>query len=171
MDILPSYSADGRWIYFSKNRIGVDFRVWRIPAEGGQAVQISKAGGFQPQESADGRDLFYVDGPRAASGIAAPSKLLRLSVKSGEEVTVLESVPPFAWSVTETGILIVTREQDYDVVNSYLFADQRMERVGRLAFRLPRVVSHISFSRDGTQALATRMMRDDTDLAFIDDFR
>jgi hypothetical protein len=46
-----------------------------------------------------------------------------------------------------------------------------MERVGRLAFRLPRVVSHISFSRDGTQALATRMMRDDTDLAFIDDFR
>jgi hypothetical protein len=40
-----------------------------------------------------------------------------------------------------------------------------------MAFRLPGIYSHISFSRDAKRALATRMVRDDTDLMFINDFR
>jgi len=171
MDILPSYSADGRWIYFSKNVTGVEFRVWRIPAEGGQAVQVTRRGGFQPQESPDGRDLFYLDGPRAVSGIAAASTLMKMPVSGGREETVLENVPAFAWSVTQKGVFFVSREREYDAVDLYRFGDGTVMRIGRLNFRLPPIVSHMAFSRDGTRALATNMVRDDTDLMFIDDFR
>jgi Tol biopolymer transport system component len=171
MDILPSYSADGRWIYFSKNVTSVEFRVWRIPAEGGRAVQITRQGGFQPQESPDGRYLFYLDGPRAVSGIEAPSKLMKMPLGGGPEETVLENVPAFAWSVTQKGVFFVRREREYDAVDLYRFRDQTRVRIGLLNFRLPLVISHTAFSPDGTRALATNMVRDDADLMFIDDFR
>jgi Tol biopolymer transport system component len=171
MEILPSFSADGRWVYFSRNLNGVDFRVWRVPASGGQAIQITQRGGFQPQESLDGRDLFYLDYPRAVSGAAAPSNLMKMPVGGGEEVTVLPNVPALAWSIAEKGILYLKRENDFDAIDLYRFADQTVTRLGRMAFRLPRIVCHLSFSRDGNRALVTRMVRDDTDLMYIDDFR
>jgi Tol biopolymer transport system component len=170
MDTSPHYSADGRWIYFSKNVTGVNFRVWRIPAEGGQAIQITHRGGFQPQESPDGRDLYYLDRPRTVSA-AAPSNLMKMPAGGGEEVSILANVPALAWSVTEKGIFFLTREPDFDAIDLYRFANQSVTRVGRMAFRLSNVYSHVSFSRDAKRALATRMVRDDTDLMFINDFR
>jgi eukaryotic-like serine/threonine-protein kinase len=169
VDTFPSYSADGG-IYFSKNVTGVNFRVWRIPAEGGQAIQITHRGGFQPQESPDGRDLYYLDRPRTVSA-AAPSNLMKMPAGGGEEVSILANVPALAWSVTEKGIFFLTREPDFDAIDLYRFANQSVTRVGRMAFRLSNVYSHVSFSRDAKRALATRMVRDDTDLMFINDFR
>ena len=171
VDLFPSYSADGHWIYFSKNVTGNNFRVWRMPAEGGQAIQITHRGGFQPEESPDRGDLYYLDGPRALFGAGAPSNLMKMPVGGGEEVTILANVPALAWSVTEKGILFLTREPGFDAIDLYRFADQSVTRVGRIAFRLQGIYSHISFSRDAKRALATRIVRDDTDLMFINDFR
>ena len=44
MDHVPSFSRDGKWIYFSSNRTG-QFQVWKIPASGGDAVQVTRDGG------------------------------------------------------------------------------------------------------------------------------
>jgi Tol biopolymer transport system component len=171
METFPSYSADGSWIYFSKGLTGGDLRVWRIPVKGGQASQVAYRGGLQPQESPDGRDLFYLDRIAEVSGVARPSNLMKMPVGGGPEVIIQVNVPAFAWSVTDQGILFVNREPAGDAVDLYRFADQTVTRVGRLDFRLPGIFSHMTFSRDGRHALGTRMVRNDTDLMLIDDFR
>jgi Tol biopolymer transport system component len=62
-DILPNWSHDGSRIYFASNRSG-GMECWQMPAggedaKGGSPIQITHAGGFQAEESADGRWLYY----------------------------------------------------------------------------------------------------------------
>ena len=54
----PSWSRDGKWIYFASRRSG-DLQIWKIPPEGGTPLQLTKNGGWYPLESLDGRYLFY----------------------------------------------------------------------------------------------------------------
>ena len=55
-DVVPSWSNDGRWIYFASKRTG-RWEVWKAPADGGQPVQVTKHGGFAAFESRDGQSL------------------------------------------------------------------------------------------------------------------
>jgi len=52
----PSWSPDGREIAFA-----MDGRIWVIPAEGGQAVQVTSGEGydFEPDWSPDGREIAF----------------------------------------------------------------------------------------------------------------
>ena len=83
----------------------------------------------------------------------------------------LERVRPFLWSVMDTGIVFVTREQDSDAIDVYRFTDQRVARAGRLGFRIPGIYAHMTVSRDGRWGLATKMVRLDSDLMRLDNFR
>ena len=56
--MAPNWSADGRWIYFASNRSG-RWQIWRRPAEGGEAVQVTRKGGVTAFESSDGQWLYY----------------------------------------------------------------------------------------------------------------
>jgi eukaryotic-like serine/threonine-protein kinase len=58
-DVIPSYSYDGRWIYFTSKRSGQN-DIWKMPADGGGATQITQSGdAHMPVESPDGRTLYY----------------------------------------------------------------------------------------------------------------
>ena len=61
----PSWSRDGRWIYFSSDRTG-RFEIWRCPFPAGtvdQWQQMTTEGGDVAFESSDGRTLFYTGLP------------------------------------------------------------------------------------------------------------
>jgi WD40 repeat protein len=49
-EAVPSWSRDGRWIYFASDRSG-SWQVWRMLAEGGTAVQVTRGGGFAAFET------------------------------------------------------------------------------------------------------------------------
>jgi Tol biopolymer transport system component len=167
IDANLTWSGDGRWIYFSSSRAGVIPDIWRISPDGGQAVRITRNGGFDPKESSDGRYLFYLD--RAPN--SGPGRLMRAPIAGGEEVLVVERVRHFLWSVADKGIFFVTREPDFDAIDLYRFSDRRVARVGRLGFRIPENITHMTVSRDGRWALATEMVRFDSDLMLLDNFR
>ena len=169
MDGVPSWSRDGQWIYFVSTRAGATPDIWRVALNGGEPVRVTHNGGFQPQESSDGRYLFYLDRPPGGAAIVA--RLMRVPLAGGHEEPVLEHVRPFLWSVTDTGIVFVTRERDFDAIDVYRFSDRRVARVGRLGFRIPGIYTHMTVSRDGRWALATKMERFDSDLMRLDNFR
>jgi serine/threonine protein kinase len=54
---VPSWSHDGRWIYFSTD--APDAPIWKVPAQGGEPVLIRKRGGENVLESSDGKTLYY----------------------------------------------------------------------------------------------------------------
>ena len=58
-NLSPSWSRDGKWIYFASKRGGEAFQVWRMPIAGGVPEQLTRYGGISPIESADGRYLYY----------------------------------------------------------------------------------------------------------------
>jgi Tol biopolymer transport system component len=96
-DLGPSYSQDGRWIYFTSLRSG-QFEVWKMPAEGGDATQVTRGGGRMPVESPDGKTLYYAQ--------LLPEKgVWKMPVQGGEAVQVtgpVTDVPEFV--VTAEGI-------------------------------------------------------------------
>jgi len=57
-DKVPSFSRDGKWVYFSSNRTGRD-EIYRVPFAGGEPVQITGSGGWVSFESNDGKSLYY----------------------------------------------------------------------------------------------------------------
>ncbi len=170
IDGLSSWSADG-WIYFTSTRAGVIPDVWRISPAGGAAKRMTRNGGFEPKESSDGIYLFYLDRYPQRMAINGTARLMRLPVAGGQEELVLERVRPFVWSVTDAGIVFVTPERDFDAIDVYGFSDQRVARLGRLGFRVPGIFNHMTVSHDGRWALATQMVRFDSDLMMLDSFR
>jgi serine/threonine protein kinase len=108
-DNIPSWSRDGNWVYFTSLR-GGRRQVWKTPAGGGKAVQVTKNGGFAAMESADGRSVFYTNRIDQApmTGIDQPSMALwKIPVNGGEESLVLPSVVVRAFTPVDTGIYFV----------------------------------------------------------------
>ncbi|MGE5624199.1 MAG: winged helix-turn-helix domain-containing protein [Bacillota bacterium] len=56
-DRFPHFSPDGSWIYFSSRRSGA-WEIWRMPATGGDAEQVTFKGGYYSQLTRDGTVYF-----------------------------------------------------------------------------------------------------------------
>jgi Tol biopolymer transport system component len=57
-NVVPSYSRDGRWLYFASDRTGQQ-EMWKKEFVSGREQQITFQGGIGGLESRDGRDLYY----------------------------------------------------------------------------------------------------------------
>jgi Tol biopolymer transport system component len=166
---VPMWSRDGQWIYFASTRARASPDIWRVSPAGGEPIRVTRNGGFEPRESSDGQYIYYLD--RHPGGAPVQGRLMRVPPGGGREEPVLERVRPFLWSVTDTGIVFITRESDFDAIDTFRFSDRRVSRVGRLAFRIPGIYTHMTTSRDGRWMLATKMERVDSDLMRLDNFR
>ncbi len=95
----PSWSRDGKWIYFYSDRDGGPFQLWKMQLTGGPPVQITRNGGVFGAESADGRFLYY-------SKFDAPG-IWRMPLSGGDEIHVLDQPPGdewWNWALAQNGI-------------------------------------------------------------------
>jgi DNA-binding winged helix-turn-helix (wHTH) protein len=102
---VPSWSRDGKYIYFASNRgqgWGPD-QLWKVPADGGQPIQVTRHGGFSAFESADGKTVYY-----AKHRFENP-EIWQVPVNGGEEerVSLLHPSDWASWALTEKGILLL----------------------------------------------------------------
>ncbi|MFN8092977.1 MAG: hypothetical protein U0599_12260 [Vicinamibacteria bacterium] len=56
----PSWSRDGRWIYFRSNRGRRAAQIWKAPAAGGAAVRVTRGEGWQAFEAPGGQRVYFV---------------------------------------------------------------------------------------------------------------
>ena len=100
-EVVPHYSLDGHWIYFGSNRSG-SWQIWKVPSDGGSAVQITREGGMSAVESADGQFLYYC-------GYFAQKKgIWRVPVSGGPEtLTLNRDIFQFHWDLRDGGIYFI----------------------------------------------------------------
>lgn len=172
IDGLPEWSPDAKFLYFSSTASGPVPEIWRIPAGGGEAEQITHGGGFQPQFDPDGKYLYYLDRPPPSPGDPRhTSKLLRLSATGGNPVMILGAVPAFYWYVSRIGIHFVTANGAASGLSLLRFDTETVTYVGDFPFLLAAGPGRLIISRDGRWALTSERKRFDADLMMLENFR
>jgi Tol biopolymer transport system component len=167
-DGMPSWSRDGRWIYFASNR-GGGWQVWKVPVEGGEAVQVTKNGGFRACESPDGKYLYY-------SKFVDTSGLWRIPVEGGEESLILDQLQAGyweAWAVVDRGIYFIDPEtKPHATIKFFSFATRRVTRIASMEKPVSiLVISTLVISPDERWILYTQTDQSGSDIMLVDNFQ
>jgi hypothetical protein len=120
-DARPSWSHDGKWIYVTSDRSG-EPQIWKIPAVGGTARQVTRNGGFEAVETRDGSAIYYIK--RGEEGIWT------VPVRGGDEKLVVNQGEEGRWAFGARGIYLFSRIQS--AVDYYDLATQTISRVRTL---------------------------------------
>jgi Tol biopolymer transport system component len=162
-NFLPAWSADGRFLYFVSNRTG-NPTIWRVPAEGGPNVQISRNYAFDPQASLDGKYL-YIFADRSPH---AP--VHRIDLATLKEEPLIENVMDRGISVTQRGLYFLRRHSDQTTVTLNFF-DPLVNRERELRKLFTKMNGGLEVRRDDRTALVTATEFMATDLMLVEDFQ
>ena len=162
----PILSRDGRWIYFIPGPQERAVEVWRIPSTGGEAVQITRHGAFQPEESPDGTLLYY--------GKFGTHGLWSTPVEGGEERQVLNSISGGNWTVSSGGIYYFDFPEEPrapKLAKFYSFKSGRSIQIGTVEPTVLDGYGGFALSPDGRWLLYTDVVTKNSDLMLVDHFR
>jgi Tol biopolymer transport system component/DNA-binding winged helix-turn-helix (wHTH) protein len=162
-DVCPSWSRDGKWIYFASPRSGA-WQVWKMPSAGGDAMQVTEHGGHTALESPDGKYLYYSKSPWPEP------EVWRVPVAGGEE-TPMPLVRPgtwASWQVVEHGILFVGPSLGHQAVLS--FYDFSTSSATTLAF-LDRTPFWLGATRDGRAVAFDQPGMEQDQAMLVENFR
>jgi len=161
-DIVPSWSPDGRWVYFCSLRAGAE-DIWRIPSEGGEAERVTTGGGFESFPSRDGRYLFY-------SRLGDPGLVIRLDLETGGETTYPElgTAPDDRfWAPSAEGIYFVDRGSNPGLIQ-YLDLETRAVRPVHPFKGFEGGPAHMDVSPDGRTVLFVQQDKFSEDIMLVE---
>ena len=173
-DVAPSWSGDGKWIYFMSTRSG-DQQIWKAAAETGEspstpAVQVTQGGGMNAFESAGGKYLYYAKG-RGKRGLWRKD----LAGPNGREEPVLESLQYWGlWALAPKGVYFLEQPElprHAKVRLRFLnLASRRITELATLDKPVNSMTSPIAVSRDGLHLLFTQIDRAGSDIMLVENF-
>jgi Tol biopolymer transport system component/DNA-binding winged helix-turn-helix (wHTH) protein len=162
-DVAPSWSRDGKWVYFTSIRTG-RYEVWKVSAGGGEAVQVTRNGGGPAFESPDGKSIYYTKGD-----VPTPTGLWNMPVSGGEESQVLPSVVWRAFFLVNDGIYFIP-ESGADRKFSIQFLNIATGKVKTVA-PISSPMEGLSVSPDGRSLLFSQNDEAGSDLMLVENFR
>jgi len=167
-EVAATFSRNGRWIYFHSDRTGKN-QIWKMPShpdgDEGKSAQVTRDGGISPEESLDGRFLYYLKEGN-------PRSLWRVPADGGEEVRMLPSVLHDNFTVTEDGIIFIESPRE----NRYLLKSLEL-LTGKITTLCEPSNPGWGLTVSPASGLAARSIlyvncrTDDSDLMLVEDFR
>lgn len=165
-DRAPSWSRDGRWIYFGSNRSG-RWQVWRRSLADGVVEQVTRGGGLAAFEAPDGRSLYY-------TRPTAPGVWHRRDDGGGDEqvLRALQVSDWGNWEVGERGIYYVDRTaSDGPHLAFYSFDAGETTTLTSLPGSFPSGADDLAIAPDASSVLYTQNDRQESDIMFVEAFR
>jgi Tol biopolymer transport system component len=162
--VRPHWSRDGRWIYFSSydmDKTGI----YRCPASGGDAVLLSDIDGINPQDSFDGKTLYF-----ASHGVNSTLNRVALPGQPNTESEV-DRFPRLlnsrVWTLSPDGIYFVPA----DMPRSVRYFDFGTRQI-RQIFEVDKdFESGLSVSPDGHWILYSQAGDEGSDIMLVDQFQ
>jgi len=159
----PSWSHDGRWIYFTSHESARQ-RTYRCPSAGGDAEPVSAQTAYSPLESDDGSKVYFA---------TLPSKPILKAVsldRLGAEFPV-EGLPPLLsagnWTIVPGGIYFVSAEAP----RLLQYFDVKTRKTHRV-FELEKEFDWgLSASADGRWIIYSQLDEENWDIMLVDHFR
>jgi len=158
-EVFPSWSRDGRSIDFLRVDENGASAV-RIPAAGGAARPLARAGAFAPKESPDGRFVFF---PRDKA-------IRRVPVAGGDEEKVVQAEQAIfnGWDVYDRGLCYFDARPDGTrVLRVYEFASGRARDLAEIA----KDNGGLAVSPDGRWVVYDQQDAYGSDLVLVENFR
>jgi Tol biopolymer transport system component/DNA-binding winged helix-turn-helix (wHTH) protein len=163
-DGFSSWSRDGKWIYIGSDRSGKG-QLWKVPAGGGDAVQITKQGfGGNTVESPDGRFVYY---SLAAEDGGKNTEVWRVPVEGGEEIRITGGVCPQYFAVVKSGIYFFSGWESPSI-QRFNFATRKVETVGKVEGKL---AWGLTVSPDSRWLLYSVFGKEQSELMMVEKFR
>ncbi len=147
-DIVPHWSADDQTLYFRSNR-GGRWQIWRVAATGGSPQPVTSGDGIAPQESADGKTLFYTRGGEAG--------LWSIPVAGGPETQLLQQPAEDFWGyfqVLPQGIVYLDTTHGHGSLRLYEPFSRRNEPFAPLE-RIPPAYQGLTATPNGKLLMMT----------------
>jgi Tol biopolymer transport system component/DNA-binding winged helix-turn-helix (wHTH) protein len=154
----PSWSRDGKALYFYSDRGGGSFQLWKIQLSGGAPVQVTKHGGVFAAESEDGRFLYFAK-------YQTPG-IWKMPIEGGEESSVMDEQGGkgwWNWALTRRGIYYLA-----DGVKFFDFATEKKTSVFNSDTRLH---MGLAVSPDGKSILYPRIDVAESTIMLVKNFR
>jgi Tol biopolymer transport system component len=157
----PSWSRDGKWIYFQSTS---DVKIFRCPAAGGDAVAVTAESGSDALESSDGKSVDFYS---ADSGGRLRMVSLNKMGASGE----IEGMPVVndqsQYTVVAGGIYYVPA----DAPKSVWYFESATRKVRKIFDAEKHHNNSLSVSPDGRWILYTQIDRPNSDIMLVENFR
>jgi Tol biopolymer transport system component len=159
---VPTWSRDGRWVYYSAEREGKG-GIWRTPAGGGAEERVAGLDVTlgRAEESLDGKTLF-------AGGGRLGSPLFALPLAGGPARKLLDCVSGYSFAVAQGGLYYAacTRGPDTQLhlLHPATGKDSVVGTLQKFRFRM-------TVSPDGKTILYTSETRSGSDLMLVEGFR
>src|SRR5579862_1379114 len=163
----PSWSHDGKWIYFvggSDDASGG--RIYRVRPEGGKAEALTNALGYWPQESPDGQTLYFAEN----SGTSFTLHTASLNPTGTE--TGVDGLPTLSfvanWDVVAGGVYFFPMD-DILTLNYFDFSTRNARRLFKISGG--GAFFGLSVSPDGRYVLYHELDDYRSDIMLVENFR
>jgi Tol biopolymer transport system component/DNA-binding winged helix-turn-helix (wHTH) protein len=161
---MPSWSHDGRSIYFNNGEDAASQSVWKVPFAGGHAVQLARAHATIPIESPDGQYVYFVRNKRLwrvntdGSGEQA--------VKGSPELDFLGD----KWFPFGSGLYFLSRSGAKTVIEFFDLKTEKVLRVYELEKPTGEWIGGMPVSSDGKWMLFPQMDEQSSNLMMIENW-